>query len=259
MTLNHLDQDFFNEDKNPHYGATCGRVAGRIANAKFSLDNGKTCELTANNGPNSLHGGLKGFSRVYWDKAEEVNNVEMMRENFGRCMAHGVKFSRVSKNGEENFPGEVNVEQYYCITDENELYMMMKASLADGQPADTQTPFNMCNHAYWNLSGDFAESTVGNHSLSLPTCDRLIELGEGQMPTGNLPEVKNDKRFEFTEGFSKIGERERLTGAIDGGGQPGIDHPFALTGADLDALNPKKMHIAAHLQGGSTEMSVYTT
>jgi len=183
----------------------------------------------------------------------------MMRENFGRCIGHGVKFSRVSKDNEENFPGAVNVEQHYCITDENEVYMVMKASLAPGQAAETMTPYNQCNHAYWNLSGDFSEATVAEHSLSLPTCDRLIELGEGLMPTGNLPEVKNDKRFDFTDGFSKVGDRERLTGAIDGGGQPGIDHPFALTGADLDATNPKKLHVAAHLRGGSTQMSVYTT
>lgn len=64
MTLNHEDADFFDEEKNAHYGATCGRVAGRIANAKFTLDNGKSCNLTANNGPNSLHGGPAGFSRV---------------------------------------------------------------------------------------------------------------------------------------------------------------------------------------------------
>jgi aldose 1-epimerase len=68
MTLNRREEDFLNHDKNPHFGATCGRVAGRIANAKFTLPNGSSHEILANNGPHALHGGEKGYSRINWEK-----------------------------------------------------------------------------------------------------------------------------------------------------------------------------------------------
>ena len=69
--------DFFNVDKNPHYGATCGRVAGRIAKASFTLPNGKTFKLAENNNGNSLHGGPMGYSHLEWDAANEMKGIDL--------------------------------------------------------------------------------------------------------------------------------------------------------------------------------------
>ena len=95
----------------------------------------------------------------------------------------------------------------------------MRAQLAEGQAADTQTPVNLCNHTYWNLSGDFEHKTVHEHLLSAPLCSRLVQLGEGLIPTGVLQPVQEaGSGFDFTGGFSKLSDRGRLSGAIDGGG-----------------------------------------
>jgi galactose mutarotase-like enzyme len=75
----------------------------------------------------------------------------------------------------------------------------------------------MCNHAYWNLSGDFSEGTIVDHKLHLPLSSRLMELDETLMTTGNFPPVSGTP-FDFHSGLNRIGDQERLTGAIDAGG-----------------------------------------
>jgi len=103
-------------------------------------------------------------------------------------------------------------------------------SKVEGEAEDTMTPINICNHTYWNISGDFTHPTVKDHKLNLPNSSKVIELRSSDLiPTGKFPLVK-DTPFDFHKGMERIGDCERLTGAIDGGGQPGVDHPFVVDG-----------------------------
>ncbi len=106
--------------------------------------------------------------------------------------------------------------------------------------AGMETPINLCNHAYWNLSGDFADMTIENHTLQLEA-NRVLEFDKYQIPTGVIQDVK-DTVFDFTT-ESRIGDQERLTGAIDGGGKPGIDHAFLVNEANPN-LKDKMYEVA---------------
>ena len=114
LTLNWPDLASLQDPlKNPKYGATCGRVAGRISKAKFSL-NDEDYELEANNGPNCLHGGSNGFDRQTW-KAKTVN--KMMEFETGKMQnLTGIEFKRVSPHLEEGFPAEIVVYSYYLLS-----------------------------------------------------------------------------------------------------------------------------------------------
>src|SRR5215831_16209034 len=113
----------------PYFGCTVGRVANRIAKGQFTLD-GKSYRLAVNNGPNHLHGGLKGFDKVVW-KAEPQNGA-------------AVKFSYTSADGEEGYPGQVDVMVLMTLTEKNELTIEYTATTAK------PTPVNLTNHSYFN-------------------------------------------------------------------------------------------------------------
>lgn len=115
-----------------YYGALIGRVGNRIANGEFSL-NGDTYTLEKNNGPNSLHGGPKGFHNVVWD-AEQIDSKIL-------------KLTYTSEDGEEGFPGKLDVEVVYSLTDDNELRIEYTAN------TDKQTVVNLTNHTFFNLKG----------------------------------------------------------------------------------------------------------
>jgi aldose 1-epimerase len=154
--------------QNQYFGCTTGRVCNRIADAEFSLD-GYTYVLAKNNGPNHLHGGAsRSFDKVHWD-AQEVSH--------DGCP--GVRFSYRSKDGEEGYPGNLDVTVTYWLmpTPQPALKIVTAAT------TDRRTPVNITNHAYWNLAGAGAP-TVLDHELWVdaehytPTDDTLIPTGE---------------------------------------------------------------------------------
>lgn len=161
----------------PYYGATVGRYANRIARAQFVLD-GKTYQLAANDGPNSLHGGKRGFDKRIW-KAETLPASE----------GNGVRFTYVSAAGEEGYPGELTVHAVYKLDDQDNLELEYRAT------STAPTPVNLANHAYFNLTGD-PNNPVLDHVLTLHA-DRFTPVDATLIPTGELRPVSGTP-FDFT-------------------------------------------------------------
>jgi len=165
---------------------------------------------------------------------------------------------------DSGFPGELNVYSSYFLGGDNQLLMKWEASLVDAENG-TETPINLTNHTYWNLSGDFAQPTVAEHTLEL-CANKILECDKHWTPTGVINDVEGTV-FDFTTA-QKVGDKDRLTGAIDAGGKPGIDHAFCVDEADPELSHA--MHKVAKLecpksgikmQVSSTQPSVvvYTT
>lgn len=184
------------QTENPYFGATIGRYANRIANARFRL-NGKEYALDANNNGNTLHGGFKGLDKVIWQPVALSDS--------------SVKFSYLSLDGEGGFPGSLQVEVTFSITSENELIIQFMASAAE------PTPVNLTGHSYFNLSAG-ADSTILNHELKL-FANRYTPVNEQLIPTGELLAV-NGTPYDFTTAKPIGRDLPAVTG--------GYDHNFVL-------------------------------
>nr|XP_005508793.1 aldose 1-epimerase isoform X2 [Columba livia]XP_005508794.1 aldose 1-epimerase isoform X2 [Columba livia] len=151
--------------KHPYFGAVVGRVANRIAKGRFTVD-GKEYQLFLNNGPNSLHGGAKGFDKVLW--SPEV-------------LPNGVCFYRLSPDGEEGYPGDLKV----WVT-----YMLSGGELAINYRAQTSktTPINLTNHAYFNLAGQGSQD-IYDHEISIEA-DSYLPVDDTNIPTGEVTAVQ---------------------------------------------------------------------
>jgi len=187
----------------PFFGATVGRYGNRIAKGKFSID-GKEYSLFLNNGPNSLHGGKVGFNRKVW-KAEPVK------------VAHGaaVKFTYVSADGEEGYPGTLTVHVTYELADDNAVKIAYHAE------TDQPTVVNLTNHSYFNLSGA-GSGDILKEVLQLDA-DHYTPVDSTLIPTGELKSVEGTP-FDFRKPTA-IGARNSQIPAIDG-----YDHNFVLNG-----------------------------
>jgi aldose 1-epimerase len=156
----------------PFFGSTVGRVANRIAKGRFQLD-GKVYQLAVNNGPNHLHGGLKGFDKVAWQAAPQPGAA--------------VEFTYTSPDGEEGYPGKVDVTVTMSLTDDNAFKIAYRAV------ADQPTPVNLTNHSYFNLAGT---GDILQHELWL-AADFFTPSDETNIPSGEIRSVKGGP-MDFT-------------------------------------------------------------
>jgi aldose 1-epimerase len=206
----------------PYFGAIVGRYANRIARGRFTLG-GRTYRLATNNGPNHLHGGLKGYDKVVW-----------RGESFQRADTVGVKFEHTSPDGDEGYPGTVRVAVTYTLTPGNELIVEYAAS------ADRPTPLNLSQHSYFNLAGE-GSGDILKHVLTIDA-HRYTPVDSTLIPTGALASVANTP-FDFRRPTA-IGARiEKNDPQLTYG--KGYDHNFVLnrTGSGLQhavrVLDPK--------------------
>jgi len=224
--------NFKGYEKGSVYGATIGRFANRIADARFTLA-GKEYKLTGH-----IHGGKRGFHRVLW-KAEPVP------------AQNAVRFSYLSADGEEGYPGNLKVSVTYTLTNNNELRIDYQAT------TDKATPVNLTNHSYFNLAGPSSKSVL-DHKLEISSPTYTV-FDKRSIPTGEIAPVAGTP-LDFTKP-KRIGDgyaEQKKTG-----GKTGYDHNFVLPG------KPGQLALAARLvepvsgrvmtvRSDQTGMQVYT-
>jgi aldose 1-epimerase len=153
----------------PYFGAIIGRVAGRITGGVFDLE-GKTYELARNDPPNHLHGGIRGFDKRIWIATPKVSGE-----------AVSLQLTNCSPDGEEGYPGTVNISVTYTVTSENVLLIATEAI------TDVSTPFNLTHHSYFNLGGE-ASGSIGEHELQI-NADEFVATDQQMTLLGRLESV----------------------------------------------------------------------
>ncbi|MBO8165131.1 MAG: galactose mutarotase [Brevibacillus sp.] len=165
---------------NPAFlGGIIGRVAGRIKGAAFTVKN-QTYKVSANEGSNHLHGGKTHFHKVLWKSSPFVTANTV-----------GAQLSYFSSDGEDGYPGNVQVDVIYELTNDNELVIKYQAK------SDQATPLALTNHTYFNLSGNLKE-TIHNHQVTISS-HQFLELDSNLLPTGNISDVEGTP-FDFRHG-----------------------------------------------------------
>ena len=204
VTLGFDDLDRYDSSDNQYFGCTVGRVANRIDEGRFELG-GSTYTLATNNDPNHLHGGDRGFGVRVWSW-EQTGPGE-------------VTFRRTSADGEEGYPGNLEVSATYSLTDENVLGFTLTAT------TDAATPVSLTNHAYWNLAGHGAP-TVLDHELEL-RADHFTPTDDTLIPTGEIAAVSGALDFREAKTIGRDLAEVADTAAM------GFDHNYVLFEAPL--------------------------
>ena len=188
-----------------YFGSTIGRYCNRINNAQFSL-NEKKYTLAANDNSNHLHGGEQGFDKVIWDASPIIDSEGV-----------GIEFQYRSIDGEECYPGNLDVTAIYMLTNSNELKIVFSAM------SDKPTPVNLTNHNYWNLGG-VDSGDILDHELFI-NAKKYLAINNSLIPTGDLLDV-NDTPFDFSSS-RRVRERMSLIPQIESLPN-GYDHCFIL-------------------------------
>lgn len=230
VVTGHSSIDDYLNSEEPYFGAVCGRYGNRIAKGKFTIDGIEYDQLPINNGPNTLHGGIKGFNAVVWDLNQKDDNT--------------VELKYTSVDGEEGFPGTLQTTVTYRLTEDNEVVISYHAV------TDKPTVINLTNHSYFNLSGA-GDPSVDDHILTinadyyLPTDDTAIPYG----PKENVEGTPMDFRTPMEVGSRINDDFQQL---IYG---KGYDHTYVL---NKDA---NEMSFCARCSSPKTGimMEVYTT
>jgi aldose 1-epimerase len=183
VVTGHQSVNDYLASEEPYFGAVCGRYGNRIAKGAFTLDGAVFDKLAVNNGPNSLHGGIKGFNAVVWD-TERINGQT-------------VKLKYISDDGEEGFPGRLETTVTYNLTDENELVISYHAV------TDKPTVLNLTNHSYFNLSGA-GDPSIDDHLLMI-NADYYLPTDETAIPFGQKEKVEGTP-MDFRR-LHAVGER----------------------------------------------------
>lgn len=192
------------ERHDAYFGATIGRFANRIAGGRFNLDD-EDYELATNNGLSHLHGGVKGFDKVVWE-AETIRSSDEV----------GIRFSYTSVDGEEGFPGTLDVTVLYTLNNDDELRIEYSAR------TDARTVVNLTNHTYWNLSAGRSE-TILDHLVQIEA-DQFLKIDKHSIPT--VARAVKGTAMDFTSAVP-IGERiAELKAEVNG--PLGYDHCYVL-------------------------------
>jgi aldose 1-epimerase len=220
---------YYLQGNGPFMGAVCGRCANRIANGKFTL-NGKEYVLAVNNGPNHLHGGVKGFDKVVWKVVHTTENT--------------LQLEYLSKDGEEGYPGNLKVSVIYTLTDQNELWIDYSAT------TDRSTPVNLTSHSYFNMAGEGSGDVLNqqlmiNAKFFTPVDDTSAPTGEIKMVMGTPMDFTTSR--PIGQYIHEDDEQLRFGAGYDHNWV--LDHPYGKLGLAAIARDPVS---------GRT-MEIYTT